>query len=611
MKVFYKIFGEAYWHNITKYNEQLPEWETNINTELLEFELSLITPFDESDNVIIVKTGDDIVLTNDDITDVIGGVLAGVIISVNTTILGRSNNDYWEVKYDIRVRNRDFSSKYVYFDEKVPISLEDLLDKIFYDFTDYEGNTYMPSVSNNESGILNGYTGGTINGNIVPKHINLSDNIEVQSFESKGSPLTCLVDLLESIGYYFSIQYFVEKHSVNQLNLVQQYVIFSTQGIVPTNEWGLGIDNTIFKKGLVTNLNYVENNTNSSKEYPAERDLNYSEDISDLVNMYVLDLLIQNGFELTKETKFIQESNLTEIETEETARDIIYCCRVVSSNITEVISSTQFKVPQSDSEKLLYDQSNLAKDTMVCKITKNDLSEEYYRIFTISGTIITLNNAISGLDTTYKFELVNGLDIYDKDFPNLNNIEYGVSKDINNRSKASVKFLPMSKPNVGDTFAIYYYKLKNELRKEIFDSNIIQYGMFYREENIDVAITEEQYIYLKNEILKYTVPKKSITFTSYRPVECKIGYLIPINITNEDGTKIIYNDNMIVTSIKNKFISNYGIDNTYLVEQNITISDYRLKLQDVIKRLKKSAKKVQSNSQGIVTNNIYPLIEFI
>jgi hypothetical protein len=327
--------------------------------------------------------------------------------------------------------------------------------------------------------------------------------------------------------------------------------------------------------------------------------------------MYVLDLLIQNGFELTKETKFIQESNLTEIETEETARDIIYCCRVVSSNITEVISSTQFKVPQSDSEKLLYDQSNLAKDTMVCKITKNDLSEEYYRIFTISGTIITLNNAISGLDTTYKFELVNGLDIYDKDFPNLNNIEYGVSKDINNRSKASVKFLPMSKPNVGDTFAIYYYKLKNELRKEIFDSNIIQYGMFYREENIDVAITEEQYIYLKNEILKYTVPKKSITFTSYRPVECKIGYLIPINITNEDGTKIIYNDNMIVTSIKNKFISNYGIDNTYLVEQNITISDYRLKLQDVIKRLKKSAKKVQSNSQGIVTNNIYPLIEFI
>jgi len=111
--------------------------------------------------------------------------------------------------------------------------------------------------------------------------------------------------------------------------------------------------------------------------------------------------------------------------------------------------------------------------------------------------------------------------------------------------------------------------------------------------------------------LKYTVPKKSITFTSYRPVECKIGYLITINITNEDGTKIIYNDNMIVTSIKNKFISNYGIDNTYLVEQNITISDYRLKLQDVIKRLKKSAKKVQSNSQGIVTNNIYPLIEFI
>lgn len=616
IKVFWKKFNTSYWHDISNYYSELPQWTTNLNTELLSFSMSFVNPFDENDNEIIFEVGDDICITNSEITDVIGGVLAGRISSINNLlpIAFDSVSGLWNTQQDITITNRDFSYKYLYFDIKTPTPLEDILDQIFLNFTDYEGNTFTPSVTNSNDGVLNGYTGGVIDSTNISKYINLSDNIIVESFEAKGSPLNCLVELLSSIGYYFKVKYFVEPDNTNNLNLVQQYQIFSANGIIPDNEWNIGITNDIMQSGFIINLNYInQNETPNINEYlPSEKEISSNIDGDSLVNYFMLDVLIQNGLELTNETKNVVPYQKS-FQLDNPAKDIIYYCRMVNCKITSVTSSTVFTIPQAEADRLLYDKSKLQKDQLVCLIKDNTETNKYFRVFDIVGNTITLDSAIVGLDTTYGFELVNGNDIYSEDYPDLDTIQYGVVKKVRPRDKGEIECLELDIPNANnDSVSIWYYSLKNEIKKEEFPEDILKYGMFFQEETINAPITIEQYDYLKQQLLKFINPLQTISFTSYRLSPAEIGYLIPIDLKNNTGTKVIYNNSMIVTSINNRIVSNYGIDNNITIEQDITISEYRLKLQDIIKRLKKATKNNnQSNSQGVYTINVYPLLEFV
>jgi len=601
MRCFYKRFGDYYWNDVSKSLENLPQWDVNLGTELLEFDITLIDPVDNNNEEILVSVGDDICITNDSRTEVIGGVLAGVIVSVNLELIGFDKGlGRWIVKYGITVRNRDFSLKFLNFNIRSPTSLNDILDMIFIEYTDLAGNKFVPSVSNTSDGVLSGYTGGVINSVTIDKYVNLGSNVIIDSFEVSNTPLNCLVELLNSIGYFFRVFYFVEPDSVRNINLVQQYQIFSRKGIDPTDEWMLGIDNKILRTGYINNLDYISeyDTPNVDRFLPAEHTIGKKVDITNIVNYSILDTVIVNNTDLVYQD-FIVKGNQSSFELDSIATDIVYYCRLVTSRIISVTSDSVFSIEVPKAERILYDQSKLLNDRLVCRLISG--SNAYFRPFTISSNTITLDTPVPGLNTSFKFELANGVDIYPDDYPNLDVVQYGVRKKVRARERGFVQALPLDVPNNGDIVRIWYYRAIQEKKVEDFSSDIIKYGMFFRSEVIDRPITEDTYYRLKRITELNAEPNIEITFTSYRKSQCQIGYKIPVVIENNNGKEIIKNTSAIVTSIKNRFISQNNI------EQVITISNMKYRLQDIIKQLKTAS----NNKNPLITSgNDYKNLTF-
>jgi hypothetical protein len=471
---------------------------------------------------------------------------------------------------------------------------------IFIEYTDLAGNKFVPSVSNTSDGVLSGYTGGVINSVTIDKYVNLASNVIIDSFEISDTPLNCLVELLNSIGYFFRVVYFVEPDSVRNINLVQQYQIFSRKGIEPTDEWRLGIDNKILRTGYIENLDYISeyDTPNVDRFLPAEQTISSKIDISNIVNYNILDTVIADNTDLVYQD-FIVKGNQSSFDLDDIATDIVYYCRLVTSRIVSVTSDSVFSIEVPKAERILYDQSKLSKDMLVCRLISG--SNVYFRTFTISSNNITLDTPVPGLNTSFKFELANGVDIYPDDYPNLDVVQYGVKKKVKARDRGSVQALPLDVPNNGDIVRIWYYRAIQEKKVEDFSSDIIKYGMFFRSEVIDKPITSDTYYRLSQIIKRNAEPSYEITFTSYRKSPCHIGYKIFVIIENDSGKEIIKNTGMIVTSIKNRFISK---DN---IEQVITISNIKYKLQDIIKQLRTASK----NKNPILTDgNNYKNLTF-
>jgi hypothetical protein len=606
LKVYYKKWDSSIWFDVSQYNSKLPEWDSSLNTELLEFEISLYNPKDQNGDLFVPENGDDVCILKDNTkTSVLGNILAGKVHNQTFPIMGNilvSNN--WEVVFDLRIRQRDPSDEILDFNIKEATPINDILDLIFNENEDEFGVSFVPTITNSVDGKLNGFLGGTINGVAVPRYENLADNVLIESFEAKGTPLTTLVELLKTCGYYFRIVYLVEPHLTNGINLVQKFEIFDERGITPSgdSDWVNGVVNYTLAKGYVSNLSYIsqEVTPNLDRAFDTEDEITFEWDSDPINNAFLIDALIQDSLNLKNKTILADGINKV-FNLEKKASDIIYVSRLITSDIVSVTSDTVFKVTLDASERLQYDESKVISGILTAVITDTS-DNKYFRNFTISGETVTLTQAISGLDTSYKFALAGGLDIYQED-EDMTGINYGVIKHCKPTEYATVEFLDNDKPNIADIVSIWYYELNDRTYKDKWKAEARKHGMVFQHESLTTPITPTQFDILRNILKKRKDPLPKVTFKSYRPDILTVGMNIPITITDPNNNLTYFQrSDLLVISTKNSFISDEGKNNEPTIEQGITLSLFRENLQDIIKRFK-TGNSTTINSALVKTQN--------
>lgn len=570
--LYYRQYGNTTWQDVSEYigKKGLITWSQELGLNLVEFSFTLENPLDESNDPLIIEVGDDFVLCPDNNRDFVLGNCAGLVINNGKKIIAwDSKNDIPKLRYDIKVRQRDFSKDIAYFDYKTDTSLSTILDDII--------NTH----SNDQLGGYLSYADQTIN-----KYELLAPDITISSFDFQGKALKALIQLLNSIGYYFRIDYFIEPDSTYTLRLIGRLTVFNASGTPAGGVWAEGISNDTVRRGYIVNPYYIDADTT-----PEQPSILWGETLPELEtdyesakNYFNFIALVQDGLTLTRED--FTQTNLDNFKLANKAKDIVYVARLVKDYVVSVSSTTIFTLPLGSSQKLLYDQQRLTDNNlggqMVCKITSSGV--EYIRVFTISSQIVTLTEAISTLSVNDMFELINSYDILEENL-DIYPVDGYVIKHVRYDENGEVKFPKYDKPNPADTVVIHYYALSDYIKETYFQDSINKYGLFDFDLDIDYPLVTEQLTLINNEFYKYVDPLKTVKFKSLRPEPLTPGQSLSIDVTN------LVSGQFLVNSVECKLIADKAYKNKYtlpdsqnnlLIEQTIELASYRNSLTEIL-----------------------------
>lgn len=570
--LYYKPYGGTTWQDVSQYigNKGVISWSQELGVNLLEFKFSLEKPLDEALDPLIIEAGDDFIFCNDNTRSNVVGNCAGVVINNGKKIIAWDlKNDRPNLRYDITVRQRDFSKDIATFDYKTDTSLSTIVSAILDTHT---------------NDLIGGYL--AVSSQAIPKYELLCPDITISSFDFQGKALKALKQLLDSIGCYFRIQYFIEQNSTTTLNLVGKIVIFNASGAPAGGLWAEGLNNTTVKRGYIINPYFIDEDT--TPDQPSilwgETLPSLETDFESAKNYFNFIALVQDGLNLTRED--FTQTNLENFKLANKAKDILYVARLITDYVVSVSNTTTFTLPTGTSQKLLYDQQRLTDNNlgglMVCKITSNGV--EYIRVFTISGVTVTLASGITGLQANDTFELINSYDILEENkdsYP----VDGYVIKHVRYDENGEVKFPKYDKPNPADTVVVHYYALSDYIKETYFQGSISKYGLFDFDLDIDYPLTTGQLDLIYNEFYKYVEPLKTIRFKSVRPQPLAAGDSLSVDITN------LATGQFIVNSIDCKVIANKGYKNKYsmpskkdnlLIEQTIEMASYRDSLTEIL-----------------------------
>ncbi len=588
--LYYRSYGGTTWQDISQYigNKGVISWSQELGVNLLEFKFSLEKPLDEDLDPLIIEVGDDFIFCNDNTRSNVVGNCAGVVINNGKKIISWDlKNDRPYLRYDITVRQRDFSKDITSFDYKTDTNLSTIIDDIL--------NTHT-------NDLIGGYL--AVSSETIPKYELIAPDLTISSFDFQGKALKALKQLLDGIGYYFRIQYFIEQNSTTTLNLVGKIIIFNASGTPSTEVWAEGLNNNTVRRGYIINPSFIDEDT--TPDQPSilwgETLPSIETDFESAKNYFNFIALIQDGLNLTRED--FTQTNLENFKLANKAKDILYVARLITDYVVSVSNTTTFTLPTGTIQKLLYDQQRLTDNNlggqMVCKITSNGV--EYIRVFTISGVTVTLASGITGLKANDTFELINSYDILEENkdsYP----VDGYVTKHVRYDENGEVKFPKYDKPNPADTVVVHYYALADYVKETYFQDSITKYGLFDFDLDIDYPLTTGQLNLIYNEFYKYVEPLKTIKFKSVRPQALQAGDSLSVDITN------LATGQFIVNSIDCKVIANKGYKNKYsmpnkkdnlLIEQTIEMASYRDSLTDILAGFKPAL----YNKTAIVDNKI-------
>tara|TARA_Y100000310_G_scaffold90528_2_gene87807 strand:- start:1285 stop:3948 length:2664 start_codon:yes stop_codon:yes gene_type:complete len=570
--VYYKAHDDTVWDDVTENVSELPSWDMTLNSELMEFTLSLTQPVDSGDVLLLPESGDDICICLDNSrTQVLADSLAGVIIDAPTELIGYDEDtSAWYMKYNLRVVQRDCTSDIVEHEYKTATALNTILTAILKLNTD--GN----------DGAGEGFLGGSLNSVAIPKYVNEAANINVNSFDFKGPAIEALTTVLKSVGYYWKAIYYVEPDSTNTLNLVQQIVVFDINGLAPdgASVWGTGLTDDILKSGFVANPAYI-----SAAETPDQRANIYAEEgvevrsqLDSVKNYIDLNCYIQDGTTLSEFTMYADGKTDT-FDLGSNARDIVYVNKnKLEGRVQTFTSTTIFTIDAVIADQITEDASHLATDSLACKIVSSGTS--YYRTFTNSTTTITLGSAVGTLAVGDEFHYIHSLDLF-KSGKDDDRADFGAIKYVKPDENARIKFQKYNVPDSGDTISCHYYALKQQNIPRIYRDNIKRYGLRYLKEEIKQPLTLSQLEQVYQSFDKRTIPLQTVSFTSYRPDIIQVGWHIPVDITN-----VVDNQQFLVNSVSCEYIASGGQSNKPTIKQQVKLSSYRDDLTDILNSFK-------------------------
>lgn len=562
LQFLYKEWGSDVWENITDYVQEYPSWNLVLNTEFLSFTFKVMTPKDSEGNKLYPEEGFDICICEDISYTKVFQNLAGKIESVEIENIAYDyDNSDWDVLYTIDCIQRDCSKQPVKLDYKTTTAMNTILDDIIIN------NTY----GNDNLG--EGFLGGSLSGVQIPKYVNYSANLNVDSVDFSGEPSKAWSDIVRSLNYNWKAIYYVEPDDTYLINLVQQLIFFNNSGLSPegSSYWSSGITDNTVKKPFQINPKFVSETLTPSQEQYIYLDHGFSirSNTDKMKNWIDINALIQAGTDLQNFTKKGDGANNT-FNLEEKAKDIIYVCRArVQCNIINVVNTTTFDINTGQAEKIVYYSNLLVQDSLVCKIVSSSIT--YFRPFTISSNRITLDSVIASLAYNDSFELVNGLDVYETSDADDDRPNYGVIKRAKATEKGSVKFQKYSIPNSVDVVSIWYYPLKDNNIPRIFEDEKKRHGLKYHKEQLDAPITEDELSKYYLGFEKKRKAQKVIKFESQRPDIIEPGYQIPVNCSFWNSK---YNGLYIATSVGCQYDSDYGQAGKPTVTQKVELSNY-------------------------------------
>lgn len=222
MKIYYRKYGSSLWVDVSRFviKDSLNSSDAESNA-LYQFSLSFFDPLDADDEYIIMRNGDDIaIVETSECLNVLDGIKAGCIFqSSRTPYLDRSGvSDRFAIQYDLTIEQRDFSrypfkiSPFSFDDNSIYQSLSTVLDLIF--------NSNIDNTRYDLGGVLS-------NGVVIPKYELLSPDTDIEIGEQiEGIARELLNDFLNQVSYKWSIVYYCEPHTTNNLNLIQQVQIW-------------------------------------------------------------------------------------------------------------------------------------------------------------------------------------------------------------------------------------------------------------------------------------------------------------------------------------------------------------------------------------------------
>ncbi len=220
--IYYRSYGSNLWVDITNYiaSDRLPGGSDPDSNSLYQFQLSFTDPKDADDEFIIMQNGDDLVIceTNERL-NVLDGIKAGCVFESTRQPLSidySGDTPRFYMRYDLTIEQREFS--------RYPFKISPFS---FDDNSMYQNLSTVLALIFDSENIRNDLGGSLLNGVVIPKYELLSPDIEIEISEKiEGTARELLNDLLSQIDYKWSIVYYCEPHTTNELNLIQQVQIW-------------------------------------------------------------------------------------------------------------------------------------------------------------------------------------------------------------------------------------------------------------------------------------------------------------------------------------------------------------------------------------------------
>ena len=368
-------------------------------------------------------------------------------------------------------------------------------------------------------------------------------------------------------------------------------------------DWVNGINDLSLRNGQDINLNYT-GEVDSNPYFITDEKVNIDIDSTPIKNFFKVNALVLDSNTALERKQSKTSGQDTYIVGK--ASDIVYVARLVTSNIFNVVSSTVFDVPLSVSEIIgKYDirfTANNLGGRLVCRLFNG--TNEYIKPFNISSQTITLDTAISGLDSSYTFELINAYDVLEEGLEQTTGypVKGYVIKHVKPNEDCYVKFGKYDIPNqeIGSDVVIYYRKINEVQPQFIFQNSIDRYGMFSQEINIDFPITSEQLTQISNELSKLSEPLITFTLDTYRPTYAQRGWKVPVSLAN-----FPYNGNYSVVEKNTQYVYPKGqVINKPFTKQSVKLQSYYYNLDAILASFKRQS-QVKSN---IALNQIHKTI---
>ncbi len=578
LRFFYKRTkaGESKYHEVTDYvkrlnPDELIRFAATLDNQRLEFEVNLLEPFDEDNVRIYPVCGDDIVVTDENITIVYQN-LAGWIYNVvpDDTNYESGCLATWKCK----LKHRDFSNEFVTIDQSSIISDTALFNLI---------------LNNNCKGFL----GGTMpSGKVIPKFTQGYNSRNFPSYKFAGKPLEHIARATNTLGLHFKFRHYVEPHPINNIRVIQSINIFDNAGEnTITPDWQVGINNQTLTEGPMPNPKFISRilTPNEPPHILTETEFKPETDALPVVNYLRLNgFIVDNGGKPDYET-FVQDDQRSTFILKKPAMDILDCARRVDCKIQSIITpNLVFVIDKTSSEEIAYDKARLNTTALNTRLRMWIKSGDIYyrRKYTIIGQTVTLDPeseteiAIPDLLITDQCWHVNGYDVLKEGLNSYPGSEQGyVKKSVKFGEKSSITFTDYDKPNNTDVVIIGFLPLREFRLPKAFLESKEAYDMSVVTEQIPFPITEAQFETISNAYEKQTVPRQTFSLVSQRENVCEVGWSFPINLIHE----VKISGNFIVDSVAGVVVCNDGLYNGKpTVIQHITLTSYRDNLADFL-----------------------------